>query len=225
MFSQGGDPGLTGSNSGGLGQSIFGSGFNPATLSSGIGGILSGLFGSNRDPYADAMKRMTPFFQQAQGFQNPFYNAGTGAIGNYQNMLQQMSDPSKFMNTLMGNYQQSPWAKTLLQTTQQAGNNAASASGLVGSTPFLQASQQNAQNISSQDMQNWIGQVLGINNQALQGYGNLMNVGQGAANNLSNLFSNYGNAAGQAGYGEAVQHNQNMGNLFGGAASIASMFL
>jgi len=56
----------------------------------------------------------------------------------------------------------------------RAANNIGSATGMTGSTPMMQQAQQNAQNISSGDMQNWLSQVLGINNQYGQGEAGLM---------------------------------------------------
>lgn len=178
-----------------------------------------GLFG---DPYKDAMKQLKKYGQQAQQQQQPYQNAGVGAIGDYQNWLQGQKNPGEFINNLRNDYQQSPYNQYLQEQAQAAGQNAASASGLLGSTPFAQFQQQNAGNIAQQGMNDWLQNVLGINTQYGQGQQNLMAGGQGAANSLSNLFQNMGQNMGQGAFGSRNYQNQNWGNLLG---TIAKMFL
>lgn len=193
----------------------------------GMGGLaqfLGGLFGNSGSPYGDAMDQYQKWANMAQGVQNPFLQAGTGAIGNYQNWLSGMQDPSKFMNNLMGQYQESPYAKYMQQQAIRSGQNAASASGMAGSTPFAQQLQQNASNISSQDMNNWLQNVLGVNSQYGQGEQNLMGLGANAANQLTNMYGNMGQQMGQAAYGQQAGNNQDMWNMIGGGLQLAGLF-
>lgn len=189
------------------------------------GGLIGGLFGDSGAPYDAAMDQYKEWANKAQGTQQPFLNAGTNALGNYQDWLSGMKDPSSFINNLMGNYQQSPWAKFQQQQSMRAGTNAASASGLTGSTPFAQQMQQNAQNISSQDMNQWLQNVLGINTQYGQGQNNLINTGANAANALTNMYGQMGQQMGQAAYGQKAGENQDWSNMIGGGLSLAAMFL
>lgn len=182
--------------------------------------FLQGTFGNSGSPYEAAMGPYKQFNNQAASYQNPFVQAGQNALAPYQNMLGNMSNPSQFINTLMSQYQQSPWAKFSTQQGLNANTNAASASGLIGSTPYQQAGQQYAQNISSQDMQNWLGNTLGINNQALQGYGNLIQGGQGAANQLTNLYGNEAAGMGNLAYGQQQGQNQDFLNQIGGGLNM-----
>lgn len=189
------------------------------------GGLLGGLFGDSGAPYEDAMKQYERYAGKAEGVQNPFLQAGQGAIGDYQKWLKGMSDPSGFMNNLMGQYQQSPYAKYLTQQGQNAGINAASASGLTGSTPFGQQMQANAQGIASGDMNQWLQNVLGVNTQYGQGQQNLMTGGQNAANALTNMYGNMGQQMGEAAYGKKAGQQQDLWNMIGGGAQLAAMFL
>lgn len=182
----------------------------------GLGGLLGGLFGNSGKPYDDAMDQYRDFLNQGRDIQNPFYNAGTGAIGPYQDWLKQMQDPTGFINNLMGKYQESPYAKYQQQQSVRAGTNAASASGLTGSTPFAQQLQQNASNISSQDMNQWLSKVLGINTEYGAGQQNLMAGGQNSANALLQMLSNYGQLMGQGAYGSAAGDQQDLFNMIGG---------
>jgi hypothetical protein len=186
-------------------------------LGGGLAGLLGGLFGNSGAPYGDAMKQYQQWIQKAQGAQNPFLQAGQGAIGNYQNWLQSMQNPSGFINNLMGQYQQSPWAKYQQDQSMRAANNIGSASGLTGSTPLQLQAQQNAQNISSGDMNQWLQNVLGINTQYGAGNQYLMGQGANAANSLTNLYGTAGANMGQMAYGQGAGQNQDFWNTIGGA--------
>lgn len=194
-----------------------------------LSGFFGGLFGDSGKPYEDAMDQYKEWAGKGQAVQNPFLNMGTGAIPQFQQWLGGMQDPSAFINRLMGQYQQSPWAKYQQDQAMRSGMNAASASGLMGSTPFLQQAQQNAGNISSQDMQNWLSQVLGINTQYGSGLQNQITGGQNAANSLTNMFSNVGQQMGEAAYGKRAGENQDRNNMWGGlfnlAGDVGQMFL
>jgi len=204
------------------------SGFNPQQMAGamgGLGGLLGGLFGNSGAPYEDAMKQYQQWANQAQGVQNPFLQAGQGAIGDYQNWLGGMKDPSGFINNIMGQYQQSPYAKYLQNQSMRAGQNAASASGMMGSTPMMEQMQQNAGNIASGDMNQWLQNVLGINSQYGAGQAGLMGMGQNAANALTNMYGQMGQQMGQAAYGQRAGQNQDLSNMIGGGLQLASMFL
>ena len=196
---------------------LFGGG-----LGSGLGGIFGGLFGKN--PYKNAMKEYERGANQAANYQNPFYQAGTGAMGDFQNYLKGMKDPSEFLNNLMKNYHESDYTKNLQNESARAGTNAASASGLIGSTPFLKQSQQNAANISQQGMNDWLSNALGINKQYGGGLESLMGMGQNAGNKLSDIFSQLGeNKAGGA-YGSDMAKNKQMQDFFSGLMSLFGSF-
>lgn len=178
--------------------------------------LFGGLFGNSGAPYQDAMDQFQKYYKQAQGFQNPFLQAGQQGLGNFQSWLGTMQDPTKFINNTMNQYQQSPWAQFEQQQAMRAGQAAGSASGLTGSSPLMQQMQQNASNISSQDMQNWLGNVMGINSQYGQGQLGLAGMGQNAANMLSQMASNMGMQMGAGAYGEQAGKNQDFNNIIGG---------
>jgi hypothetical protein len=202
-------------------------------LGGGLSDIFGGLFGDSGAPYEDYQKELSKYFNQAQGYQNPFFNAGSGAIPQFQEWLGGMKNPNDFINNLMGKYQESPWAKYQQEQSIRAGQNAGSRGdmnvGGTGSTPMAQFLQDNARNISSQDMQNWLGRVLGINTEYGQGLNNEINRGQGSANAMTNFLGDYGNRQAEASMGQRARENQDRNNLWGGlfnvGASIAPMFL
>lgn len=198
--------------------------FDPQQLLSGAGDLFGGMFGRSGDPYDKAMGRYREYEDKAAGAQQPYMQAGQGAIGNYQNWLQKQQNPTQFINDAMKGYSQSPYAKYLQQQSMNAGQNAASASGMMGSTPMMQQMQQNAANISSGDMNQWLQHVLGINTQYGQGQNNLMQGGQNSANALTNLYNQSGQRMGDAEYGKEAGNNQDFWSMLGGGLNMLGSF-
>jgi hypothetical protein len=189
---------------------------------SGLGGIFGGLFG--KDPYKNASKEYETGAKNASGYQNPFYQAGTGALGDFQNYLKGMKDPSEFLNNLMKNYKESDYTKNLQNESERSGVNAASASGLIGSTPFLKQQQKNAGEIAQGGMNDWLKQALGINSEYGSGLEKLTGMGQNAGNRLSDIFSNLGNEKAGASYGSDMAKNKQMQDFFSGLMSLFGSF-
>ncbi len=181
-----------------------------------LGQMLGGLFGDSGAPYGDAMDQYQQWMNKAQGVQQPYLNAGNDALGKYQQWLNGQQDPAKFMNNLTNQYKESPYTQFLQQQSMRAGQNAASADGTMGSTPFVQQMQNNAGNIASAGINDWLKNVLGINTQYGQGQQDLVHGGQNAANSLSNMYGQMGQQMGQAAYGQRAGKNQDMWNAIGG---------
>ena len=72
------------------------SGFNPfdameasgARHSQGLSNLLYGAFGDAGAPYRKAEGTLDQYAPEAKGYEQPFFNAGTQAIPQYQNWLQ-----------------------------------------------------------------------------------------------------------------------------------------
>lgn len=200
-------------------------GFDPQGAISGMGGFLGGLFGDSGKPYDDAMKQYEDWTNRAENAQRPYTQAGAGGVKDYQSWLKGQKDPSGFINNLMGQYSESPYAKYLQQQSMNAGQNMGSASGLSGSSALMQQMQQNAGNIASQDQNQWLQNVLGINTQYGQGQNNLIGYGANAANALTGMYDNMGGRAGEAAYGKAAGGQNDFWNTLGGLGSMAMAFL
>lgn len=190
---------------------------------SGLSQFLSGLGGmAGKNPYSEGGSTFKNWIQQGINAQNPFFQAGTGALGGFQSRLGQMSDPTKFINSIMGQYQESPWAKMATQQAQNAGTNAAAASGMLGSTPYMQSSENTANAISNQDMQNWMNSVLGVNNQYMNGENSLIHGGENSADWMSRMDSGAARDMGNISYNQSQYRNHGLGNMMGG---LIGMFL
>lgn len=201
--------------------SLFGGGGGGQGLFSGgglasIGQILSGIFGDSGAPYEKAMEQYEKYGQMGANIQNPFMEYGKSAMPRMNEWLAGMKDPSGFINTLMGKYQESPWAKFQQDQSARRFGNEGSATGLTGSTPLTQFMQQNMHDISQQDMNQWLQNVLGVNTQYGQGVQNQITTGQNAANSLTNLYGNMANQMAEAAYGKEAGKQQDRNSIWGG---------
>lgn len=197
---------------------------DPFSFLGGLGQVGKGMFGNSGKPYDEAGKQYQDWTNKAATLNSPYYNAGTGAIPEYQQWLQGQKDPSKFINSLMGNYQSSPYAQNLQKNAMLAGQNFASANGLSGSTPMMEQMQQNAGNIANADMSQWLQNVLGINTQYGQGQQNMVNMGQNATNSLTNLYGQTGNNMANASYGKEAGKQQDSNDFWGGILNMIGSF-
>jgi len=185
-------------------------------LSQGFNQSFTGFFGHSDKPYRESGKVLEDYLGRARDTQTPFLQMGKEAIPDYQQWLQGQRDPSGFINNLMRQYSESPWAKYQQDQSMRAAGNMGSASGLTGSTPLTQFAQQNAHDISQQDMSSWLQNVLGINTQYGSGLQNEINSGQNAANSLSKLYSDFGGNLAASKYNSQAAHNQDKVNKWGG---------
>lgn len=190
---------------------------------SGLGSLFGGIFGKNRNPYKDAMKEYERYGNKSAEYQNPFYNAGKGALPDYQNYLKNMSNPSDFLNNLMKNYQQSDYSKNLQDESMRGGINAGSASGLTGSSALTKFMQENSGKIASEDMQSWLQNALGINKQYGSGLEDLMRGGRESGNKLSDIFGNLGDRMAGSKAGSRDFDNQRWNDIFSGVGSLAEL--
>jgi hypothetical protein len=198
--------------------------FDSSMFRSGLGGLLGGMFGNSGKPYDKAMEQYQKYLQMGQGVQQPYLDAGKEGLGNYQEWLKGQKDPADFINNLMGQYQQSPYNSYLQGQAQNAGINAGSANGTMGSSALMQQMQQNAANIGQQGMDSWLQNALGINSQYGQGQQNLMQGGQNSANSLMNMYNNMGQQMGDAAYGKEAGKQNDWWNMLGGVDGIIGSF-
>lgn len=191
---------------------------------SGLGQFGGGMRGGSNKPYDAAGQQYQQWTNNGTATQAPFYGAGVGAIPQYQQWLQGQQDPSKFINSLMGNYSESQGAHNKQQAMMNAGTNYGSATGLTGSSALGQQMQQNAGQISSEDMNQWLQNVLGINTQYGEGQKNLMGMGQNSANALTDMYQNTGKNMGDAAFGSAQGRRKDSNDFWGGIGNMIGSF-
>ena len=161
--------------------------------------------------YKKAQEQQEKYYNEAQGQLNPYNQNGQQAFQPTFNAMQSLLNPAQLQADWIKSYEESPQAKQAQGLAQEHGLNSASALGLMGSTPALQALQGGASQISLNDRQNYLNDLM---QKYLAGAGigqNFYNTGAGAAGQQSQNAMNMGTNSGQNAYGQ--QNAQ--GNLFG----------
>lgn len=156
------------------------------------------------------------------GLYEPWQNAGFDALSKSQGQLDSMlNNPSEFINNIMGQYKPSDQYNFAAGQAKDAAANAAAAGGTLGTGYHQYQIADAIQGLSSRDQQQFLQNVLGVNSQALQGYGNIMNQGYNATGNIA---QSYGDMAGLKQQEQQARVNGALG-LFNGGLSLAGMFL
>jgi hypothetical protein len=197
----------------------IGSGLGPAA------GGLMGLFGGgNKNPADAGMSYLNQIPGALQPYYQPWINGGQNAMNQTQGVYGQMTqDPNAYYDKIASGYKQSPGYQARLQAGLQATGNAAAAGGMAGSNQHQFEAAEKANDIQGQDFQNYLNQVLGINNTGLQGNENALNRGYNASTGYGNaLGTNLAQQGGLAFQGQAGENSKNQSgweNLFSGAGA------
>lgn len=149
--------------------------------------FFDSIFGKRADPSANANKYLNQIpGQLEQG---------------YGRAIEQGQNPAQTLNDFMKQYQQSEGGRYAQDEALRASGNAAAAGGMAG-TPSDQFGQGRlAAAIGNDQMQQWLQNVLGINNQGLQAE-------QGKAGDMTNLYTTQGTMGFQQGQQQNQQRNQ-----------------
>lgn len=181
---------------------------------------LSNFFGGGKNPADAAMPFLNQIPGQTNQFYQPYFNAGTNALPQLQQQYSGLtSDPGAMMNQFGQSYQQSPGLNFAIQQALGASGNAAAAGGMAGSPQHEQQNMQLANDIASQDYNNWMNNALGLYGAGLQGQQGLANMGQQAgqsnADMIAQTLAQQGNLAFQGQAQKNKNQNSAIGSLFG----------
>jgi len=121
-------------------------------------------------PEAEAARILAEVPQVGSSIYNPYIKEGEAAYGRTSPLYQSMSqDPTSFVNQLMEQYTPSEGYQAKQKEMMQAAQNAAAQGGYAG-TPYAQQQQADlTKSLLSQDMQEFLGNVLGIQDRGLAG--------------------------------------------------------
>ena len=170
--------------------------------------------------YDAAQGQMDNYYNQAQGYQQPYNQMGQQGGAAAQGAMQNLLNPEQMQNQWAQGYQESPYAKQMEQQAQSSGLDAASSMGLMGSSSALQGIQSGRSNIMGADRQKYLDDLMNKYQLGTQTAGNMMNMGANTAGQMGNNAMNQGqNSAGMA-YGSKNAQGQMFGNLMGGAAGL-----
>jgi hypothetical protein len=196
--------------------------FDPSMLAgaaSAIGGI-AGLFSKRKNPGEEANK----YLDKIPGMVNPYYqnfiNSGnqqlTNLTGEYGNLVNNTGD---VYNRLAGGYKESPGYQFKLRQALQAGGNASAAGGMLGTPQHEQQSMGIANDIASQDFNNYLQNQMALYGQGLQGQQGLETQGYNASTGYGDILGNVQGQKAQNAYAGTAGANQNFASSIGNIAS------
>lgn len=199
-----------------------------ANLFGGIagGGDIQAGFGDIEKQLQAGIGTQQQFLQQALGQLSPFRTAGVTGIQGALSALQQEGDPTGFVNQILSQFQQSPAQKAGIQSGLTAVQNRLQAQGLGQSGAEQKSLEQFAQQQTGQQQQQFLQNVLGLQQQRISGLSGLGGMGlqaagQGAQSifgtgqNISQLQAAIGQAQAQAEAAKAAQKQQEIGGGLG----------
>lgn len=145
------------------------------------------IFGKRADPSANANQYLNKIPEQL--------NQGYGRA------IQQGQNPHETLAGFQEGWHQSPGQKFAMDEALRASRGAAAAGGTAGTPGDQFDSGHLAASIGSDQMQQYVNNILGINNQGLQAE-------QGKAGDMSNLYTTQGTMGFQQGQQQNQQRNQ-----------------
>lgn len=163
--------------------------------------------------YKAAAKQMEQAWRQAQGFQQPYRQAGLDQLNRLNSAENSLLDPSTLLNKWMGSYTTSPYAKRSMDNAKASGLDAASSMGLLGSNSAISNIQNSSSDIMNADRQQFLNDLM---QKYMTGIGigqNIYNTGAATAGNMGNQALSVGQNLGQAAYGEKNAPGDMLGNL------------
>lgn len=150
------------------------------------------------EPFQEAQREAQRGWGEAKGFEMPFMQQGQEQYGPLNQARQELMNPADLFNKWASTYETSPYAKRELEQNQQAGLEAASSMGLMGSSGALNNIQKGAGDIVSSDRQKYLDDLM---DKYMKGIG--------LGSSLYGTGANMGGLLGQ----QAQQQGVNMGNL------------
>lgn len=170
------------------------------------GGILGQYLGGRGDftgggeeTLQSAQDYIRQMGQQAIGGLAPYQQIGYGGLQDYAGALQPYRDPAQMYSQIMGGYQLSPAAQFQQQEGLKQLQNAMEARGMAGSGQEMKDILGYSQGLASQDMQQYLQNILGMGQTYLGGTAGLGQMGLGAAGQMGQFgltsAGQYGNLA------------------------------
>lgn len=152
---------------------------------------LSDFFKGGKNPADSAM----PFLNQIPGMEkqyyDPFINYGKEAASTLAPQFNQMStNPADFLEGLMNKYEPSRAYQLRNEEALRSAGNTAAAAGMRGSLGDIKNESRISDALLGQDMQQWLQNVFGLQQQGQQGLGHEFDTGFNASNALAGDLSN-----------------------------------
>ncbi len=191
-----------------------------------LGGGIAGMFGGGGKSPADAANQ---YYNQIPGATNPYFQpfinqgnqTGQGLQNTYGGLV---NNPGEMFSNLGKGYKESPGYQFKLQQGLGAAGNAAASGGMLGTPLHQQNATQVANDIASQDFNDYMKNIMGLFGQGLQGQENTVNRGFNAGREYGGILGNNLSNQGANAYEDQAAQNksggQNWSNIIGGLAGM-----
>jgi hypothetical protein len=175
--------------------------------------------------YDAAQGQLNNYYGQAQGYQQPYAQAGQSAIPGMNTAMSRLLDPASLQNEWAQGYETSPQAQQAQQMASQQGLDAASSMGLMGSQPALQAIQGGATQIGLNDRQNYLDNLMQKYQSGIGLGQNMMGMGAQAGGQMGQNAMNMGQSSGEMQFGRQNAPGSMLGTMMGGVTGLAGSAL
>lgn len=192
---------------------------------------LSNLFGGGHgggggssNPMGAANQYLDKIPQIGHDYYDPYITQGSTAGQTAQKQYDTMTnDPAGFINRLMEQYKPSEGYQFQKGQLEKEMGNTAAAGGIAG-TPLDQMNQaQGVQGLLSQDMQQFLSNVLGQHKEGLAGEEGVSERGFNASKSLADLLGGALNQQGGLAFQGAQQKNSDRNSMLGALAKALGM--
>ena len=183
------------------------------TLKNTTGYNMVKSFMNPQQPYEEAEKANNQGWNEAQGYGRPYWQNGLNQTGALNEAEGNLLHPDQLQNNWAKGYETSPYAKQLLDQNMGAGQDAASAMGLQGSSAGVANIQQGAGNIVAQDRQQYMKDLM---EKYMAGIGigqNQYNTGAAMGGTLASGALQHGQDAASLAYGKSAAPGQMFNRL------------
>ena len=187
----------------------------------GIGNMVDSFFHPEKG-YKKGQEQLDKYYNQGQGYLQPYNQFGQDAYGNYSTAMKRLLDPASLQADWTKGYAESPSAKNAEAMAQEHGLNAASGLGLMGSNTALNAIQNGTTQIGLDDRQNYLDNLMQKYLAGTGIAGNIFGAGAGSAGTMSNNAMTMGGNAAQLAYGGQNAPGTLFGQLLGTGIGIGT---
>jgi hypothetical protein len=172
-------------------------------------GPLNPLYPWEREnPEQEANKYLGQIPDIEKQYYNPFIQGGQDAgnilKGQYGSMV---DDPTGFINKILSQYKQSAGAKYQTGLVAKEIGNTAAAGGYAGTPEAQRQFGQEASDINSQDMQQFLQNALGVYGTGLSGEQDFYNKGFNASGSLADALASVLGSQGGLAFNQGTQSN------------------
>lgn len=175
---------------------------------------VSSFFNPQRG-YQDADKQLQQSWLEAQGFMKPFMQAGQNELPRLQGAVGNLLDPAALENQWISGYQTSPYAQDMMKRSGEYGMDAASAMGLMGSSPAIENVQRTSASIMNADRQNYLKDLMDKYLAGVSASQNIYGIGANMGSALGQGALGVGENRAQMQYGAANAPGEMLANMLG----------